>query len=325
MDNENEIENDLLGLDQPLKLGRVSRIAKLTDELLFENNRGLPQVRKNYTKLSRAIRKNDHACVSKIQKNNLSKSSAQQLKVATETENLQKVLSFYQLWCHGLFPRANFKDCLKMLRGHKSSALKEYRRGLIDNEIRRLKIEKGIIVDEPENENLGPGEDRILENNDDDDDLYAPATANTGLVTSRSGSPPTETNAGVESDEDDWGILSNNRPRRTNGLFIGDDDDGDDGEEHDENEHDEGQGVVQNLSESTASAAVKDTAPTQNTQNTHLDKNLAKDLEGLDDFDDFDDFDENDFDSFTQPPSTAQHAEQEDHDEELAIMREMGM
>ena len=52
-------ENDALGLDQPLKLGRVLKIPKITDDLLFENNRGLPQIRNNYPKLLKAIRKND--------------------------------------------------------------------------------------------------------------------------------------------------------------------------------------------------------------------------------------------------------------------------
>ncbi|OBA21559.1 hypothetical protein METBIDRAFT_23211, partial [Metschnikowia bicuspidata var. bicuspidata NRRL YB-4993] len=158
-------EKNDLGLDQPLKLGRVSRIAKLTDELLFETHRGLPQVRNNYPKLVRAMRKNDLAYASKVLKKQVSKSAAHQLKVSSEVENLQKVLLFYQLWCHGLFPKATFQDCLQMLRGHKSVAMREYRRGLLNNEIRRLKVEKGIIVEDPENE---PG--------DSDDEFYDPAS-----------------------------------------------------------------------------------------------------------------------------------------------------
>ncbi|KAM9906716.1 hypothetical protein OXX79_001392 [Metschnikowia pulcherrima] len=258
-------ENDALGLYQPLKLGRVLKIPKITDDLLIENNRGLPQIRNNYPKLSKAIRKNDAKCA--------------------ESDNLQKVLSFYQLWCHGLFPRATFKDCLRILRNHKSSPLKEYRRGLINNEIRRLKIEKGIIVEEPEN---GEPEN---EDPDDNEDLYAPANIENGEGRNDPGAQQQsmDNSNTADSDDEDWGFLSTNRSRR-NGLFIGEDEDDD---------------------------QVDDSAP------THAEPAGQRREDATAETDDFpgdDDFDE--------PFISAQEKEnvpEEDYDEELAIMREMGM
>ncbi|KAJ8145827.1 hypothetical protein OY671_001093 [Metschnikowia pulcherrima] len=278
-------ENDALGLDQPLKLGRVLKIPKITDDLLFENNRGLPQIRNNYPKLSKAIRRNDAKCAERVSKQRLSKSAAHQAKVATEVDNLQKVLSFYQLWCHGLFPRATFKDCLRILRNHKSSPLKEYRRGLINNEIRRLKIEKGIIVEEPEN---GEPEN---EDPDDNEGLYAPANIENGEGRNDPGAQQQsmDNSNTADSDDEDWGFLSTNRSRR-NGLFIGEDEDDD---------------------------QVDDSAP------THAEPAGQRREDATAETDDFpgdDDFDE--------PFISAQEKEnvpEEDYDEELAIMREMGM
>lgn len=205
-------ETDTLGLDKPIKLGRPLRIPKLTDEVLLENNRGLPQITQNYRKLLKAFKVNDRRYTEKSK--SLSKSAAQQLKVATETENLKKVLLFYQLWCHGLFPRANFEDCLRILRNHKSSVVRNYRRSLLDAEIRRLKIKKGIIV----------------ENGDSDSGLDPQIQLLASSDTATGGQDNTEYNQGAgDSDEDDWGFLSVNR-RSTNGLFIGDEDDAEENE-----------------------------------------------------------------------------------------------
>lgn len=198
---------DVLGLEKPIKLGRVSRIPKITDDLLFDNIRGLPQIRKNHTKLSALLRKLDRSYTNKIKKGS-SKASVRQAKLACETEKLQKVLLFYQLWCHGLFPRANFKDCVQMLRNYTSFPLKEYRCGILNDEIHRLKVEKGIITEDPDDH---PPEL-------DEDDLYlAPVQASMEDQVQNSNL--------VQDDEDDWGFLSVNR-QAPNQLFV--DDIGDD-------------------------------------------------------------------------------------------------
>lgn len=122
-----------LGLEQPVKVGRVSRHAKITDELLIELPRGLSLLLRNREKLLHTIKK---------------RSAKKGNKADIEADNLQSVIEYYQLWAHGLFPKATFRDCTSMLRLYKSGRTKVYRRDLIDQKIRQLKIDKGIIVDD---------------------------------------------------------------------------------------------------------------------------------------------------------------------------------
>lgn len=313
---ENENNDDILGLDQPLKLGRVSRIPKLTDELLFENNRGLPQIRNNYTKLLRAIRKNDRKLAEKVLKERLSKSSAHQLKVSTEVENLQKILLFYQLWCHGLFPRATFKDCLKMLRTHKSVAMREYRRGLLENEIRRLRIEKGIIVETPETE-IPPEED----------DLYTAPNNDIGVSSEETpvaSTNPIESNNMEESDDEDWGFLSTTR-LRSNNLFIGDDDDDD--ENDDQTGNNNSGGLTNDTSRAEEGAVSGKDNTVHNDDDDEFDNDDLVGLTSVRPATEETFPDEADFEDFADSgaPTQAKTGSDDEHDEELAIMREMGM
>lgn len=191
---------DNLGLDQPIKLGKSSKIPKITDELVFNPSRGIPQILKQYPKLTRSIRKRDAKFNESLKKNKHSSKTAKSLRVDHECENLQHILQFYQLWCHGFFPRANFADCISMLRAYKSPRLKLYRRELLDNEIRKEKIAQGLIVEEDEPNPLDFAED----------DLYGP--------------PPQEQEQTNEaSDDDDWGFMNVNKAN-TNGLFVGEED-----------------------------------------------------------------------------------------------------
>lgn len=258
-------ENDDLGLERPIKLGHTLRIPKLTDELLFDNIRGLPQIRNNYSRLSKALKRNTKKYAEKLAS---SKAAAHQAKVACESENLQKVLLFYQLWCHELFPRATFHDCLKMLRAYKSSTLKNYRRELLDNEIRRLKIEQGIIVE---------GQEDAHPQNE----LYESNPQSPGIGEDEQADPNHD-----DSDEEDWGFLSVKR-RNTNGLFIGEDDEDD------------------------------DVAPAVPRPSNEVPS------EAVDNFNDFDEEQLNDFDEAQL--LSHQQPDDDKYDEELAIMREMGM
>lgn len=276
---------DILGLDQPIKLGRVSRIPKLTDELLLSNIRGLPQIRDNYKKLSVLLRKVDRAYSEKIKKS-ASKSAARQLKVACQTEKLQKVLLFYQLWCHGLFPRANFKDCIQMLRKYSSFSMKEYRRGLLNNEIHKLKIEKGIISEEPP----------VLSDPEDDDLYLVP-----NVDSRQEGNSESTINATIQDDEDDWGFLS---IRRGNQLFVADND-----EKSDEDPEKE--------------TAVDTNSSTKSTR--------ASIIDGDEDDGELLDLIPSEFLTQTRTNAPAESnpeifaEEYPDHEEELEIMREMGM
>lgn len=278
---------DLLGLDQPIKLGRVSRIPKLTDELLFSNIRGIPQIRNNYKKLSALLRKIDHEYADRIKKS-ASKSGARQLKVACQTEKLKKVLLFYQLWCHGLFPRANFKDCIQMLRRYSSFPLKEYRRGLINNELHKLKIEKGIISDEPP----------PMSDPEDEDDLYTAPNADN----QQEGTLESTANANIDDDEDDWGFLS---IRKGNQLFVADDDENTDGEP-DKDTLNEANGHAQTKNRKTIDDIdddeLLDLLPTEFLTQTQTQMNDPVE---------------------TNPEDFVENISE--HDEELDIMREMGM
>lgn len=199
---------DSLGLDQPIKLGKASKTAKVTDELIFNPSRGIPQIMKTYPKLTKSIRRRDSKFNDSVKKSNRSKKSEKALRVNHECENLQKVLEYYQLWCHGFFPRANFNDCIALLRSYSSPRLKLYRRDLLDNEIRKQRIEKGIIVEaEQEHRSLA----------DLDDDLYG---------------PPVEEHRNEASDsDDDWGFMNVNL-KSSNGLFVGENDANDENDKY---------------------------------------------------------------------------------------------
>lgn len=155
--NSNNLLDDsaLLGIDEPLKLKTRKKIARIDEERLLHNPRGLPYLIKNQRRLLRIIDKHDK----EFYKQEKEKISIQpnykpstQLKHEHEYKNLVSILQFYQLWCHGMFPKANFKDCAYLIRslGHKSSQLRLYRRELIEKQIYKLKVAKGII-DENEN------------------------------------------------------------------------------------------------------------------------------------------------------------------------------
>lgn len=199
------VEPDSLGLDKPIKLGRVSKIPKITDELLLDKSRGLPYVINNYQRVAKVMRKNDKS-VPKGTKSRL-------VKVETEVRNLESVLEFYQLWCHGLFPKATFGDCIQMVRKYKSGRIRLYRRDMIDQEMHRQRVEKGIIT-----ENTEP--------NDENDDLFDDGDFDDLAGATAPSEPSRETGNDNELDEDDWGFLSVRR--RPNGLFIGEEDEEDD-------------------------------------------------------------------------------------------------
>lgn len=280
---------DILGLEKPIKLGRVSRIPKLTDDLLFDNIRGLPQIRNNHTKLSALLRRLDRSYADRIKKSG-SKTQARQLKLACETEKLQKVLLFYQLWCHGLFPRATFKDCTQMLRNYTSFPLKEYRRGLLNNEIHRLKVEKGIITEEPSEMNA-----------DDEDDLYLAPVGENG---SAENADPSSASAPAEDDEDDWGFLS---IRHNNQLFVGDN-------------NDEDELIPEELSTTRTSKRIIESDDDQ-------EEGGIGEQDGEDDFEDSFDLDEITKSQMAtvEMPNLEDFEEPSDHEHELEVMREMGM
>lgn len=190
-------DDDLLGLDQQIKITKTNKVAKVDQDRLLGKN-GLPYIINNYHKVNKTIKKND-----KNAKNN------RRSKEDTEIENLSSVLQFYQLWCHTLFPKANFQDCIQLIRGvtNRSPQLKMYRRQLLDQELHKQRSAQGII-DVSFNEMPGPeGEADISnqnhdnDNNDDDDDnddWMAPRNPGNGLF--------------VDENEDIYGDYQDARP-----------------------------------------------------------------------------------------------------------------
>lgn len=200
--NEGGENDDLLGLDQTIKLSARSKVAKIDNERIFNKQKGLNYIIQNHPKLIRVCQKNDRNLRKRISSNKsaMNSKSLKLLKHENEYNNLSSILQFYQLWCHGLFPKAKFKDCLYLLRsfGAKSSQLKLYRRELIDQELHKLKATKGII-------DLGQQENEQIEL-----DQQAPQLSDTHIEPEQN------------VDDDDWGFMNVNK---SNGLFVGEDDD----------------------------------------------------------------------------------------------------
>ncbi|KAK6464024.1 replication fork protection component Swi3-domain-containing protein [Scheffersomyces coipomensis] len=201
---------DVLGLDTNIKLTKRLKIARLDNERIFNEQTGLKYIIRNHRQLLKSINKADANLQKKYQNKSKIPHSA---RLEHEYDNLSTVLQFYQLWCHGLFPKANFKDCIHLLRslGAKSSQLRIYRRQLIEAEINKLKIEKGIIDDVPLINRLEPDG----ENQNDEGSTSTDQTSNVQNSTT----------------DDDWSFMNRNSSesapvsRPSNGLFLDEDDD----------------------------------------------------------------------------------------------------
>lgn len=124
------MSEDILQLDQQVKVVNRKKVAKLDQDRIL-GPKGLPYIVKNHQKLNRVLKKK-HTSKSKID---------------NELQNLASVLQFYQLWCHTLFPKAKFKDCVSMIRGltNRSPGLRIYRKELIEQEIMKLKVLQGLV------------------------------------------------------------------------------------------------------------------------------------------------------------------------------------
>lgn len=159
-----EDDGDLLGLDKPIKLKTRVKIAKVDNQRIFNHN-GIPLLVKTHSKLLRTLKKNDKSFYSEP-RSSISKSQ----KFDHEYENLSSVLQFYQLWCHGLFPKATFKDCVHLIRalGARSPQLRLYRRELIEAELHKLKVAKGIITDENQDRPHIPEQENTAEPSNDE-------------------------------------------------------------------------------------------------------------------------------------------------------------
>lgn len=292
--------DDLLGLDQTIKLSSRAKIAKIDNERIFNKQKGLNYVIRNHSKLVRVFQKNDKTLQKTLssKKTSLSSKAIRQLKHENEFKNLSSMLQFYQLWCHGLFPKAKFKDCLQLLRsfGSKSGQLKLYRRELIEQELRKLKESKGIIDTEsmeiPEAQNQ---QSEQLPENQDPEGIQDMA-------------------------DDDWSFMNTNQ---SNGLFVGEEDD------------------LYHTPNTLPAEAVSrdfDSVASNSEQNASIDAantetNVPANSNDSNDSDDSDDpFSDNDIpirsesmNKYDEYPVEENEVDDHEHEDELAIMREMGL
>lgn len=198
------MSEDILGLDQTLKLSTRAKVPRLDNERILDKRTGVAYLIANHSKVTRTLDRNDKH----FQKKYAGKKIPKSAKFEHEYENLASVLQFYQLWCHGLFPKAKFKDCIHLLRalGGKPGQLKLYRRELIDIELEKVKEAAGVY---------GGREDAA--------EFVGEETAGEGtseVAEATIGNVP-----GDDSDEDDWSFMHRPRILKNNGLFVGDDDD----------------------------------------------------------------------------------------------------
>lgn len=200
---------DDLGVEKPLKLSTRAKLAKVDDDRVMTNPNGLEYIVKNYPKVTRVMKKRDAKLARRLASDAYrlaSGSLRRRLKYENEADNLSTVLQFYQLWCHELFPKANFKDCIKLIRayGHKSAQIKFYRRDLLDQVLTKLKEEKGII------DHTAPDGDMNKVVSDSELNAIAKPLATHSV--------PVD-----EDDDDDWSFMATKRNKHS--LFIDDDDD----------------------------------------------------------------------------------------------------
>lgn len=203
-------DEDILGLDKPIKLRTRAKIARMDNARIFSPN-GLPYIVKNHGKLIRTIRKNDKKFYSHP-RNSVSRSQ----KFDHEFDNLSSVLQFYQLWCHGLFPKANFKDCIHLVRSlnGKSAQLRLYRRELINAELHKLKVAKGIIIEDPTTA-VNDNDDQQPDNTNDDW-----ANMHTEAITEDNNGPPQSSGTGLDSLFVDSNSTEDLTPSNSSALFV---------------------------------------------------------------------------------------------------------
>ncbi|CAK7892589.1 chromosome segregation in meiosis protein 3 [[Candida] anglica] len=321
--SDKENNDDILGLEKPIKLTHRIKIAKIDDDRILNKPNGIAEIVKNHNRVNRIIKRNDSKLASKLSTAS-SSSMKKKLKFQNEFDNLSSVLQFYQLWCHGIFPKANFKDCLKLMRayGAKSSRMKLYRRELLDQEINKLKQANGMFVEGESSVPHAMQDDEPQQEEDDASIIAQPLATVSG------------TTAEPEED-DDWSFM-NTSTRGRNALFLDDDDDDDEGLYRVPPTQAE---LSQSQDPSQTSQQPQTQPISQNNDNNNTNNNNANSTpnENNIDDDDNDPFSDDD-DIFTSVPTKSnttteeyppegefEDNEEQEYDNEMDIMREMGL
>ncbi|ODQ79367.1 hypothetical protein BABINDRAFT_161774, partial [Babjeviella inositovora NRRL Y-12698] len=104
--NPDHTADDLLGLNTDIKIiNRTKRVKLDNSKLLDDDVKGLNYIRKNYRKIKLTSRKSSHKTVTR-----------KSIQETPEYINLTRLLNFYQIWAHQLFPRANFTEFIETLQ-----------------------------------------------------------------------------------------------------------------------------------------------------------------------------------------------------------------
>ncbi|CAH2350541.1 putative chromosome segregation in meiosis protein 3 [[Candida] railenensis] len=220
--NQND-SADLLGLDKPIKLTTRAKVAKIDDDRILSKPTGIQYVVKNFNKMNRVMKKKDAALAKELSKEKYKRASTKtirKLKHDHEFENFTFILHYYWFWLNTVFPKANFKDCIKLLRvyGAKSNHMKLYRRELLDQELLKLRQEKGIV------DNIG---DDIEESLGIAQPLASVDQSFPGVENENESSANNNNNNNEDEDDDDWSFMIRSATRPKNSLFIDDDEDDD--------------------------------------------------------------------------------------------------
>lgn len=147
----NDVGDDILGLDTAISITKRKPVARLDAARILDEDKGVPYITRNHRRIAKSMRSNDKRLQHKLKNLTfLDAKEVRKLKVDNELGNLAAVLGFYQTWCHHLFPKATFKDCISLLRarGATSSELSHYRKELINAEIQKSKRASGPYVEE---------------------------------------------------------------------------------------------------------------------------------------------------------------------------------
>ncbi|BFZ54008.1 chromosome segregation in meiosis-related protein [Savitreella phatthalungensis] len=200
-----------LGLDKEVQLEEKPArkpLARLDDERLIDNNVGLPHLRRQWGPKVVAH------CRRHLARPAIRAAGAERLG-SDDFADLARLLEEYQMWMHSMFPKAKFRDCIKMVRQvGRSGRTRTCRRGMIDALLPQKLADEGHSPKDQKPDPAVPAvpvrmaqtdEDTIAnagdDDDDDDDDDFADLCAQGSTATHA------KTDDAVDVDEDDEDAL----------------------------------------------------------------------------------------------------------------------
>lgn len=193
------IQMDPTKIDPTAVVTRTRRVqVKLTGEKLMDKERGLP-------KLMQISKKRLH-----ISKNK------------TSYENFNQIIQIYQLWAHQLYPKAKFKDFIKLTQqlGRTDKELREFRKNVIRQEL-------GLIFQGDEDNHLSEERNPIEKDTVPTTTTENESNNNTGIPTSPP--PVIATDGDIDNNNNEGeGEGEDVVPSKRKSVFVPEDDDSED-------------------------------------------------------------------------------------------------